>query len=60
MTDTEMFAVLEDYGICSQDFIDGAICAGGYSEQTAERILFYHTGWDSFEGFLSQWDEEEE
>lgn len=59
MTIQEMFDILRVYEIANEDFIDGAVCVGGYNEETAERILFYHTGWRTFEGFLEEFNEEE-
>lgn len=58
MTVDEMFDLLEEYDIASDDFIKGAICMGGYNQETAERVLFYWTGWRSFEGFMSEFEDE--
>ena len=57
MTTEEMFDTLETYEIANDDFIEGAICMGGYNKETAERILFYFTGWRTFEGFLEDLEE---
>lgn len=47
----EMFAMLENHKIATDDFISGAICMGGYNSETAEQILYYHTGWRTFESW---------
>lgn len=51
MTTTEKFDYLEEMGIATTEFIDGAICVGGYNDETAERVLFYHTGYRTFEQY---------
>lgn len=61
MTAEQMFDTLEELMIASEDFIKGAICCGGYNEETAERILFYQTGYRTFEQmFEYEFEEEEE
>lgn len=60
MTTEQMFDTLEDLMIASEDFIRGAICCGGYNEETAERILFYQTGYRTFEQLFEEFEEEED
>ena len=40
--------------------LDLAFAIGGCNEETAERILFYYTGWRTFEGWLGQLEEDED
>lgn len=54
MTYEEMYDVLRDCVGVSEDALDLAFAVGGCNEETAERILFYFTGWKSFEGFLEE------
>ena len=60
LTTEEMEQFLIDYGICSEDFLDGAICVGGVNRETFERVLFYHTGYRDFPTFIESELEEEE
>lgn len=55
----EMEQILLDYAICSTEFLDGAICAGGYNEDTMERVLFYKTGLRHFDQLLEEMEEED-
>lgn len=48
MTVEMMYDELVNYGV-SKDFIDGAVCMGGWNEETMERVLFYNFGFRSFE-----------
>ena len=48
----EMESILLDYGICTEEFLDGAICVGGLNRETMERVLFYHTGYRDFPTFV--------
>lgn len=57
MTEDMMFEELMDMGI-SEDFIRGAICMGGYNEDTMLRVLFYHTGYRTFEQIFAEEEEE--
>lgn len=56
----EMYEILMDYLGLTEDTLNLAFAIGGCNEETAERILFYYTGWRSFEGFLGELNEEEE
>ena len=44
--------LLENLGV-TEEALDLAFAVGGCNEETAERILFYYTGWSDFEGWLS-------
>lgn len=64
MTTEQKFEILEEIACGNlelESFIDGAVCVGGYSDEVAERILFYWTGWRTFEGYLEseEWGEED-
>lgn len=50
----EMYDVLTDYVGVDKKALDLAFAVGGCNEETAERILFYYTGWKSFEGYLGE------
>lgn len=56
----EMYDILVDYGVVTQDALDLAVAIGGCNEETMERVLFYYTGWHSFEGWLGEAEEEED
>ena len=55
----EMYDILVDYVGVETDALDLAFAIGGCNEETAERILFYYTGWKTFEGFLGDLEEDE-
>ena len=58
MTFEKMYDVLLlEVGV-SQEALDLAFSLNGCNEETAESILFYFTGWRSFEGFLEELNEE--
>lgn len=54
MTYEEMYDLLADVLCIDKDALDLAFAIGGCNEETAERILFYYTGWRSFEGWLGE------
>lgn len=56
----EMYDILADVVGVSEEALELAFAIGGCNEETAERILFYETGWRSFEGWLGENAEEEE
>lgn len=59
-TADEMMDILVEVGV-DVNFINGAVCVGGHNEQTFERILFYHFGYQNFEGFMADvLDEDDE
>jgi len=54
MSFEEMYDLLRDGLDISEEALDLAFAIGGCNEETAERILFYYTGWQSFEGWLGE------
>ena len=56
----EMYDLLADVLGVSEDALGLAFAIGGCNTETAERILFYYTGWKSFEGWLGDLNEEDE
>lgn len=56
----DMADILIEYGICSEDFVLGAICVGGRNVETMERVLFYNTGYRHFDRLLEDLEEEED
>lgn len=54
----DMEDILIEYGICSEEFAEGAICVGGWNEETMQRILFYKTGYRYFDQLLEELEEE--
>lgn len=57
MTCEEMFDFLVECGITTEAFVNGAVCVGGWNEETFERVLFYHTGYRSFEQVIEEMEE---
>lgn len=55
----EMYDLLIEYGITTEDALSLACAIGGCNEETMERVLFYYTGWKSFEGWLGEIKENE-
>lgn len=58
MTYEEMYDCLYANLDVSKEALDLAFAVGGCNEETAERILFYYTGWRSFEGWLGEEEED--
>lgn len=58
LTIDDMRKILLDYGICSEEYVNGAICVGGMIPQTFERVLEYRHGYNSFELFLEDMEED--
>lgn len=56
----EMYEMLAEYVGVSEEALGVACAIGGCNEETMERVLFYYTGWRSFEGYLNEMNEEEE
>ena len=54
MSFEEMYDLLRDGLDVSEEALDLAFAIGGCNEETAERILFYYTGWQSFEEWLGE------
>lgn len=58
MTYEEMYDLLADTLGIDKDALDLAFAVGGCNEETAERILFYYTGFRTFEGWLGEQEED--
>lgn len=56
----EMYDMLREYVGVPEEALDLAFGIGGCNEDTACAILNYYTGWKTFEGYLGEFDEEEE
>lgn len=54
----DMEDILIEYGICSEEFVYGAVCVGGWNVETMKRILFYKTGYRNFDQLLEELEEE--
>ena len=58
MTIYEMYDCLRNVVGVSTDAFDLAFAVGGLNEETAVKILRYHTGWGNFQWFLEYLYEE--
>ena len=56
----EMYEILRDILGVSEDALDLAFSVGGCNEETAQHILFYYTGWRTFEGWLGELEDNED
>ena len=56
----EMYDILRDVVGVEENALDLAFSVGGCNESTACHILNYYTGWRSFEGFLGEFEDEED
>lgn len=54
-----MYDLLLEYDLVSEEALEIACAIGGCNEETMERVLFYKTGWKSFEGWLGEIEEED-
>lgn len=54
MTFEEMYNFLHDVVGVSDEALDLAFSLNGCNEDTACNILFYFTGWKSFEGYIEE------
>ena len=59
MSYEEMYDLLADVLGVDEDALDLAFAVGGCNEETAERILFYLTGFRTFNNWLEEFEEEE-
>lgn len=59
MTYEEMYDLLADTLCIDENALDLAFAIGGCNEETAEQILFYYTGFRTFEGWLEESEEED-
>jgi hypothetical protein len=50
----EMYEVLAEVVGVGEEALGVACAIGGCNEETMERVLFYYTGWKSFEGYLGE------
>ncbi len=57
MSFVEMYDILHEIVGVNIDALDLAFAVGGCNKETAEYILFYYTGWRSFEGYLEDIEE---
>ena len=55
----EMYDILDEVLGISEEALEIACAIGGCNEETMERVLFYKTGWRTFEGFLGDLNEED-
>ena len=55
----DCYDVLVDVLCIDESALDLAFAVGGCNVETAKRILFYYTGWNSFEGYFGESDEDE-
>ena len=55
----EMYDILNEVLGISKEALEIACAIGGCNEETMERVLFYKTGWRTFEGFLGDLNEED-
>lgn len=60
MSTEEMQEILVEVVGVDEEALRLACAVGGENEQTMQRVLFYYTGWWSFEGFLGELEEEDE
>ena len=60
MSFEEMYDFLADVVEVSTNALDLAFAIGGCNTETAQAILYYYTGWRSFEGCKAELTEEEE
>ena len=50
----EMYDILLDSVGVSKEALDLAFSIGGCNIETATHILYYYTGWRSFEGYMEE------
>lgn len=55
----EMYEILLEYEVVSEEALGVACAIGGCNEETMERVLFYKTGWRTFEGWLGEMAEDD-
>ena len=55
----EMYDLLLESELVSEEALGIACAIGGCNEETMERVLFYKTGWKTFEGWLDDMTEED-
>ena len=55
----EMYELLLEYNVTTEEALGVACAIGGCNEETMERVLFYYTGWRTFEGWLREMAEDD-
>lgn len=60
MSFEEMYSALNEFVGIPEAMLDLAFRVGGHTKETAEEILFYFTGWHNFEGYLGEFEDEDE
>lgn len=55
----EMYDVLADVVGVSKESLELAVGLLGQNTETMESVLYYFTGWHSFEGFLEEISQED-
>lgn len=58
-TPDEMYDILRDYLLLPDESLELATAIGGFNTETLERILFYYTGYRTFDGYMEEVDGEE-
>ncbi len=59
MTVDEMYDMLLELADVTKEALDLAFGIAGYTEETAEKILYWYTGYTNFENFNDEeWEEE--
>lgn len=54
MTWETMFDLLLEFGVVSEEALGLACALCGRNTDTMESVLYYYTGWRSFEGWLEE------
>ena len=54
----EMYDILKELIGVSEEALEIGFAVGGCNTETAERILFYKTGWRTFEGWFNSLHED--
>ena len=54
----EMYDILTNWICVSEETLDCCFAIMGCNTETAERILYYYTGWNNFDGFLEEMEEQ--
>lgn len=52
--------ILTDYVGVDEEALRLAFAVGGQNIETAQQILFYYTGWNSFSGYMGELEDEED
>ena len=58
-TRDKMYDILRDYLLLPDESLELAIAIGGFNTETLERILFYYTGYRTFDRYMEEVDGEE-